>query len=137
MKSQQYEALDSIDYYNKKYITKEKLETMAKISGSFMKVRSQGGASSKDIDEVNKFYKRAFVSMFLLMAHSYITINFLYDARFVTAKSSPRLYSGMPYVVYPVVLIGSILYMFNENSRMMGQLDRKYTPLWLEISKKI
>lgn len=63
---------------------KEKLQTMHKIPGSFFKVRSQGGASAKDIEEVNKFYKRSFVTMFVLMVQSYITINFLYDARFIT-----------------------------------------------------
>ena len=75
--------------------------------------------------------------MFLLMAHSYMTINFLYDARFITAKSSPRLYTGLPYGVYPLVIVCSIAYMFRQNSNMMAQLDAKYTPLWLEISKKI
>ena len=40
LKTQQYEALDSIDYYNKKYLTKDKLQQMAKIRGSFLKVRS-------------------------------------------------------------------------------------------------
>jgi ABC-type polysaccharide transport system permease subunit len=108
-----------------------------KIPGSFFKVRSQGGASSKDIDEVNKFYKRSIITMFVLMVHSYITINFLYDARFVTQKRTPKVFTNLPYFVYPVVLAGSIVYMFSENSRMMNALDKKYTPLWLEISKKI
>jgi len=31
----------------------------------------------------------------------------------------------------------SVIFMFKENSSMMNNLDRKYTPLWLEISKKI
>lgn len=84
LKTQQLEALDSIDYYNKKYMSKDKLKTMHRIPGSFFKVRSQGGASMKDIDEVNKFYKRSFVTMFLLVAQSYIVINFLYDGRFIT-----------------------------------------------------
>lgn len=84
LKDKQLEALDSIDYYNKKYMGREKMQTMHKVPGSFFKVRSQGGASSKDIDEVNKFYKRSFVTMFLLMAQSFITINFLYDSRFIT-----------------------------------------------------
>ena len=84
LKEKQFEALDSIDYYNKKYMGRQKLQAMHKIPGSFFKVRSQGGASAKDIDEVNKFYKRSFVTMFLLMVQSYVTINFLYDARFIT-----------------------------------------------------
>ena len=40
LKEKQFEALDSIDYYNKKYMGKEKLQTMHKIPGSFFKVRS-------------------------------------------------------------------------------------------------
>ncbi len=74
----------------------------------------------KDIDEVNKFYKRSFVTMFLLVAHSYIVINFLYDGRFITHKRMPRVYSGLPWVAYPVALFGSIVYMYNENQRLMG-----------------
>jgi len=75
--------------------------------------------------------------MLLLMVQSYAVINFLYDARFIQSRRYPRLYSGLPWVVYPTALIGSIVFMYQENSRMMGELDKKYTPLWLEISKKI
>jgi hypothetical protein len=110
---------------------------MPKISGSFFKVRAQGGASSKDVDELNKFYKRSLVTLFAVVAHSYMTVNWLYDARFISHKRSPRLFTSLPYGVYPVVIMGAIAYMFRENSRMMTSLDRKYTPLWLEISKKI
>jgi hypothetical protein len=110
---------------------------MTKIPGSFFKVRSQGGASSKDIEELNKFYKRSFVTLFIVMAHSYMTVNWLYDARFITHKRSPRLFTSLPYAVYPLVLLGAILYMFRENGKIMNHLDLKYTPLWLEISKKI
>ena len=110
---------------------------MTKISGAFFKVRSQGGASMKDVDDVNRFYKRSFVTMGLLMAHSYILINFLYDARFITLKRSPRAYQYLPWIVYPAALFGSVVYMVMENSKMMKKLDRKYTPMWLEISKKI
>ncbi len=67
VRAQSFEALDSIDYYNKKYKNNAKNSGVTKIPGSFFKVRSQGGASSKDIDEVNKFYKRSFVTMLLLM----------------------------------------------------------------------
>jgi hypothetical protein len=49
----------------------------------------------------------------------------------------PKVYTYLPWVIYPTSLIGSCYFMFKENSRMMNQLDRKYTPLWLEISKKI
>lgn len=129
--------MDSIDYYNKKYLSKEKLQKVVKIPGSFFKVRAQGGASNKDIDEVNKFYKRALVTMFLVMGQAYITMNFLYDARFITQRGTPRLFASLPYGIYPAVLLGGIVYMFRENSRMMEHLDKKYTPLWLEISKKI
>ncbi len=65
-------------------MNKDRMHNVTKIPGSFFKVRSQGGASGKDIDEVNKFYKRSFVTMFLLMVHSYVVINFLYDARFIS-----------------------------------------------------
>jgi len=99
---------------------RDKLQTMHKVPGSFFKVRSQGGASAKDIEEVNKFYKRSFVTMFLLMVQSYVTINFLYDARFITSKRMPRVYSYLPWVIYPTALIGSCVFMFKENSRMMG-----------------
>ena len=137
LKNKQIEAMDSIDYFNKKYIAKDKIKKTVKISGSFFKVRSQGGASGKDIDELNKFYKRSLVTMFIVMAHSYIAVNFLYDARFVTQRRLPRVYGSLPWAVYPLAALGSIVYMFTENTRIMGQLDRKYTPLWLEISNKI
>lgn len=110
---------------------------MLKITGSFFKVRAQGGASSKDISELNKFYKRSLVTMFAVVGHCYMTVNWLYDARFITHKGTPRLFTNLPYVIYPFVLVCAIGYMFKENSRLMNQLDRKYTPLWLEISKKI
>ena len=112
VRAQSFEALDSIDYYNKKYNKKESKSKVTKIPGSFFKVRSQGGASSKDIEEVNKFYKRSFVTMLLLMGQSYVVINFLYDARFIQSKRYPRLYSGLPWVVYPAALIGSIVFMY-------------------------
>ena len=110
---------------------------MLKIPGAFLKVRAQSGASQRDIDEVNKFYKRSFVTMFLLMAHSYATINFLYDSRFITQRGTPRLFAYLPYAVYPTALAGIIVYMFSTNTEIMGRLDKKYTPIWLEISKKI
>jgi hypothetical protein len=47
------------------------------------------------------------------------------------------LFASLPYGIYPAVLLGGIIYMFRENSKMMEGLDKKYTPLWLEISKKI
>ena len=75
--------------------------------------------------------------MFIVMAHSYIAVNFLYDARFVTQRRLPRVYGSLPWAVYPLAALGSIVYMLTENTRIMGQLDRKYTPLWLEISNKI
>jgi hypothetical protein len=75
--------------------------------------------------------------MFAVVGHSYMTVNWLYDARFITMKGSPKLYTSLPYGVYPVVILGAVVYMFRENSRMMNLLDKKYTPLWLEISKKI
>ena len=127
--------MDSIDYYNKKYLQKD--QKVIKLTGAFFKVRSQGGASGRDIDELNKFYKRSLVTMFMAMAHTFVVINFLYDARFVTPKSSPQVFVKLPWVAYPVVLAGCIAYIYRENSRMMGNLDRKYTPMWLEISKKI
>jgi hypothetical protein len=75
--------------------------------------------------------------MGLLMVHSYVTINFLYDGRFISQKRLPRVHAALPWVIYPIVLFGSVIYMVTENSKMMKVLDRKYTPLWLEISKKI
>ena len=110
---------------------------MIKLTGAFFKVRSQGGASGRDIDELNKFYKRSLVTMFMAMAHTFVVINFVYDARFVTPKGAPQVYVKLPWVAYPVVLASCIAYIYRENSRMMGNLDRKYTPMWLEISKKI
>ena len=135
IRDKQFEAVDSIDYYNKKYSQKD--AKVVKISGAFFKVRSQGGASGRDIDELNKFYKRSLVTLFMAMAHSYVVINFLYDSRFVTPRGTPRLFANLPWAVYPTVLIGCIGYIYTQNSSMMGKLDRKYTPLWLEISKKI
>lgn len=40
LKNKQIEAMDSIDYFNKKYIAKDKIKKTVKISGSFFKVRS-------------------------------------------------------------------------------------------------
>ena len=112
LKEKQFEALDSIDYYNKKYMGRDKLQKLHKIPGSFFKVRSQGGASGKDIDEVNKFYKRSFITMFMLMLQSYATINFLYDGRFITQRRLPRVFTYLPWVVYPTALLGSCVFMF-------------------------
>eukprot|EP00347_Sterkiella_histriomuscorum_P018088 403346836 len=130
-------ASDSINYYNQKYFKKNQLDNMIKIRGSFLKVRAQGGASSKDIEEVNKLYKRSFVTLFAVVAHSYMTINFLYDSRLVTLKGTPKLYQNLPYVLYPLALAGSVYYMWSRSNLLFDRLDKKYTPIWIDISKKL
>jgi hypothetical protein len=39
--------------------------------------------------------------------------------------------------MYPLALVGCGAFMIKMNSEIMGKLDKKYTPIWLEISKKV
>lgn len=73
-----WEEKDLIEYYNKKYVKKDELKKIRTIPGSFYKVRRQGGASSNDLNEVNKFYKRALVSGVIVMFQSYCTMQVIY-----------------------------------------------------------
>ena len=88
---------------------------MHKIPGAFFKVRAEGGATAHDIDEVNKFYKRSLITMFLAMAQSYITMQFLYQSRILGPKSLPRVYNYLGYFIYPTVFIVGGVFMFQKN----------------------
>ncbi|CDW81436.1 UNKNOWN [Stylonychia lemnae] len=137
LKEQTLSASDSIDYYNRKYYQKKDLNQMLKIPGCFFKVRAQGGASSKDIEEINKFYKRTFVTLFAVVFHSYLGTTFLYESRILSKKRTPNVYHYLPWCVYPLGILGCIVYMYSQNKLIMERLDRKYTPIWLDISKKL
>jgi len=130
------EPKDAVEYFNQKHYTKEELSKIKPINGSFYKVRAQGGATARDIEQINKFYKRALMTMGLLMAHSYLAVTFLYESRFITERNK-KLFQYFPFCLYPGVLVVACIVMYRQNRALMRNMDGKYTPLWLEISKKL
>ena len=115
----------------------ERDKKLRTIPGCFYKVRAQGSATAKDCDELNKFYKRSMVSCALLIAHSYVLVQFSYQSRLISKAHSPRLlFEYMPYVVYPAAMIGLCVFMIRENGRILEKLDSKYTPIWVRITEK-
>jgi hypothetical protein len=75
--------------------------------------------------------------MVLVMFHSYCTTSFLYESRLITEKRLPTVFKYMPYVVYPSALLGCAVFMLFRNDKVTAALDKKYTPIWIEISKKL
>ena len=64
---------DLISWFNRTKITDEdrKLKMMR---GSFYKVRAQGSATDRDCEEINKIYKRGFVSCAVAFGHAYALV---------------------------------------------------------------
>ena len=38
--------------------------------------------------------------------------------------------------MYPVALVGCLTLFYTKNSALQSDLDKKYTPIWVEISAK-
>lgn len=107
------------------------------IPGCFYKVRAQGSATSRDCNEMNKFYKRSLVSCGLVIAHSYAVVHFLYMSRLVAKGRTPSLvFNYLPYGVYSAALAGLCVFMIRENGRILNRLDSKYTPIWVRITEQ-
>jgi len=68
------------------------------------------------------------------MAHSFMTVQFLYQSRMVTAKNAPLLFQWLPYGLYPAATFGFFYFIYSKNSTMLAKLDAKYTSIWLKIS---
>ena len=73
--------------------------------------------------------------MFAATGQAYIVTNFLYDSRFIGERRHPRLWLYFPYMFYPAVAAACVGFIVKQNGRMMDSLDRKYTPIWLDLSK--
>ena len=137
LRKKDYETKDSIDYYNRKYNKKaenDKRKSLV-IPGAFLRVRAQGGAVAKDIEEINKFYKRSFVTLFAVLGQAYMTVSFLYESRLVNARY-PRVFHNLPYFMYPGLTLATVIYIYRANTKVMANLDVKYTPIWIDISKE-
>ena len=88
---------------------------MKTIPGAFYKARERGCASLADSDEINKFYKRSLVTCFVLLAHSYACIHFLYESRIVSKAYFPTVHKRLPYVLYPGVMLGLSVFVIRKN----------------------
>lgn len=104
------------------------------MSGSFFKIRSQGGTSILDNEEVNKIYKRALITLGVSTIQAFAVMTFMYDTNIISPKRTPRMYNYGSYVVYPSVVVMGLAVMYFKHKKLMDKLDRKYTPLWLEVS---
>ena len=72
MERNTWAASDSISYYNTKYGKSDSSTKDLSIKGSFHKVKIQGGAAPKDIDEISGLYKKSFLTMILIGVHTYL-----------------------------------------------------------------
>lgn len=103
--------------------------------GAFYKVRAQGSASERDVQELSKISKRGFVSGFMAGVHSYILVQFLYNSRLFTRATTPHLvFEFAPYVIYPAGLLFVAYKVYSEHRRTVERLDSKYTPIWVRIT---
>ena len=86
---------------------------------------------------MNKFYKRSLVSCGLVLGHTYIVVQFLYQSRLLSRTRTPKLiFENLPYVLYPAALIGLCVFMIRENNKILHRLDSKYTPIWIRITEQ-
>ena len=71
------------------------------------------------------------------MLHCKCFSEFLYQSRIVSEKTvSAKFYKAFPVALYPVGFIVVTYTYFTKNSELCKSLDKKYTPVWLEISQK-
>ena len=72
---------DQISWFNRTKLDREKKNTVKTIPGCFYKARAQGAATVQDMEELNKFYKRALVTCFMVLGHVYCLVQFSYESR--------------------------------------------------------
>ena len=100
-------------------------------------MRAQGGASKADSDLINQLNKRSLVTFGCVLAHCYMLTEFLYQTKLITPQLlGPRIYGGFAYMLYPFGLAGTVWLYLRKNGALNRELDRKYTPIWIEISSK-
>ena len=133
---EQVRDIDSVAWFNRTKVNKRDATDIKTIPGSFYKAREQGCVTMVDSEEITKLYKRGLVTCCALLAHSLFFIQWLYASQIISKNQFPRAYKQLPYVVYPSVLFGGIVYIVRKNSKLHEQLDSKYTPIWLRVSQK-
>ena len=127
---------DMVTWFNRTRVS-ESDKSLRTIPGCFYKVQAQGSATVKDSEEMNKVYKRGFVSGVVGFAHSYCLVQFLYQSRIIEQGRVPKLlFESLPYALYTLPLIGVCYYMLKEQSRVQNMLDSKYTPIWVRITEQ-
>ena len=73
----------------------------------------------------------------LSMIHSYAMTHFLFQARIVSpARVGPKISTLLSYGLYPLALTATVIVYLSHSDKLMKELDKKYTPIWLEISAK-
>ena len=72
----------------------------------------------------------------VLLGHSYMLTSFLFESKFITSKT-PFLFNAFPLFIYPVVMISYSIYFYRGFSKNLSNMDMKYTPMWLELTKKL
>ena len=77
------------------------------------------------------------VTFGLVMLHCYITSEFLYHSRILKPHHvGMKLYKAFPYLMYPAGLIGVVGVYLSKSSSLTRGLDKKYTPIWIDLSAK-
>ena len=92
-----------------------------------------------DVDRLNTLNKRSLVTLVVSIFHSHAIIEFLYHTRIMKHDGilGPQFYKSFPYFIYPLCMIGTISYYWKVNRSVTSELDEKYTPIWIEISKEL
>ena len=98
-----------------------------------MKCRSKDSASLVDLDKNNKLYKRLLATFGLLLTHTWFSVMILYDSQILSPQTSPKIFKYYPYVAYPSVIFGFVIFVFYKNHFFLSELDKKYTPLWIKL----
>lgn len=84
---------------------------------------------------MSSFYKKVIASGVVLLFHSSITLNFLYQARYITYDRFPWIFPRLQYIWYPTLIGTYVIFVFMKHRKLNHQLDAKYTDIWLEINE--
>lgn len=86
---------------------------------------------------MNKVYKRTFLTGGLGLCHSYMFVQFIYQAHIVTKQNiHPTLFNILPFLIYSAPVVAAGYLMLSESNRVQTLLDSKYTPIWVRITEQ-
>mmetsp|Transcript_8425 Transcript_8425/g.14105 ORF Transcript_8425/g.14105 Transcript_8425/m.14105 type:complete len:102 (-) Transcript_8425:154-459(-) len=98
-----------------------------------------GGVSKKDIFLVDQLNRRSILTLMLSLTHSYIFTEWFFQSRIIKIEpfKAAKLHAITPYFLYPLCLVGCLYTFFSKSKALNKELDRKYTPLYLEATSKL